>query len=148
MCLISSYFHGLLPIIKSPYQELSKLSYFQYFVNFLLMQFNVIHLIYIVKCFPLNVIILITTKNHMNCILYFFDSHNFSKFYISSWKLYHLVTFVARLWDSSAVLAKRSYFWSYWILDTFLSKEFFCLWKRSYSFSFYKPKEGFTNSSP
>ena len=46
------------------------------------MQFNVVHLIYIVKCFPSNVIILIETKNYMNFIFFFFFLTIFANFRI------------------------------------------------------------------
>ena len=74
MCLISSYFHCLLPRCKGSHQELSKyIRSFQrnfgkekfLYLNSCL-QFNVIHLIYAVKYLPSNVIILITTKSYMN----------------------------------------------------------------------------------
>ena len=114
MCLISSYSHCLLPRFKGSHQELSKyIKIFQrsfckenfqflYLIAYLL--FNVIHIIYVVKCPSSNVIILIATKNYMNFIFHFFVFSQFLQILISSWRLYHLVVFIAKLWDDNLIL--------------------------------------------
>ena len=106
---------------------------------------NVIHLLYVVKCFLPNVIILITTKNCMNFIVFFYF---FSMIFISSWRLYHFVLFIAKLWDDKPIL-----FMGFLLLNfcnfRYLSllKGFF-IFEKSYSFCFYKYRGGFGWNSP
>ena len=69
VCLISSYIHYLLPRFKGCHQELFKYiksfqrtfgkQKFQFLHLISYLQFNVGHVIYVIKCFPSNVIILV-----------------------------------------------------------------------------------------
>ena len=104
MCLISSYFHCLIPRFKGSHQELSK--YIKSFqknlrqrkvlvsLPYSYSQFNVIHFIYVVNYFPLNVIILIATKNYEFHFVFLFFQY-FCKFsylpedYTTYWCLYN-----------------------------------------------------------
>ena len=104
------------------------------------MQFNVIHLIYVVKCFPSNVI-LIANKNYMDFIFYFFSSQ-FLQFFKSSWKLYHLVVFVSKLWDDSIILVTPLLLLKLCKFRYLYFLEFFCLWKKVVLFIFLSVKEG------
>ena len=106
VCLISSSFDCLLPRFKGSHRELSKYiksfqrtfdkEKFQFLYLISYQQFNVIHLIYVVKCFPSNVIIFIAAKNYMNFIFYFFFWQILQVF-ISPRRLCHLLVFIAKL---------------------------------------------------
>ena len=80
--------HCLLHRFKGSHQELSKYSknlrQRKVFVSlpYFIFEFNVIHLIYVAKCFSSNVIILITTKNYMNFIFYSFFLTTVANFHI------------------------------------------------------------------
>ena len=91
-CLVFSYFHCLLPRLEGSHHELPKYiksfqrtcgkEKFQFLYVISYLQFNIIHLIYVVKCFSSNVIILIATKHYANFIFYFFFLRIFANFYI------------------------------------------------------------------
>ena len=70
----------------------------------------------------------------------------FLQILISSWRLYHLVMFVAKLWDENLILVMALLLLK--LLEALLFNEFFCLWIKSYSFHFCECKGGFGYSSP
>ena len=146
MSLILSYFHCLLPRFKGSPQELSKYIksfqkpfcrekfWFLYLIS--LLQFNVIHLIYVAKCFPSNVIIHMQLKI-MSFIFYFFFLTIFANFY-----------FFLKIIPLSGVYCEvvrwqpYSYWWSYANLDIFPFRRVPLLVKKSCSFHFCKCKGG------
>ena len=113
MCLVSSYFHGLLPRFKGFHQELPKyVKSFQRAFSKESFSFSTL--------FPICNLMLSTSYMSLNAFLWMllyllqlkiiwisFSISFFSQFLqilISSWRLYHLVVFIAKLWDDNLIL--------------------------------------------
>ena len=133
------------PSIKELLKNLWQINVlFLYAISYL--QFNVTHLIYVIKCFSLNVFIFITTKNNMNFIFYSFFLRIFANFLI--WSLHHPVVFTAKLREYKFILVR-----SFLLLKLFIFI-YLSFLKRSLvheeknSFHFYKCKGGFGYNSP
>ena len=127
----------LLPRFKGSHQQLPKYiksfqrtydkEKFQFLYLISYLQFDIIHLISAVNCFPSKFIILIATKNYMNFIFYFFFLTIFANF--------HIFLKIIPLSSVYCEVMRRQPYFSYivpivvvmQIQMSFLFKEFFCL---------------------
>ena len=119
----------LLPRFKGSHQQLPKYiksfqrtydkEKFQFLYLISYLQFDIIHLISAVNCFPSKFIILIATKNYMNFIFYFLFLTIFANVHIFL-KIIPLSSVLLRSYEMTTLFQLyRSYCCSYANLDVF-----------------------------